>query len=136
MNGLIATNFKASWRESTPVVLNYVYGIIDSKINFIELKTRQLLDRFRTSDAVEPTHVADEQTPIPSIPELHVDKYTNEQLFTHFEELSRSIYLLEQMKLSLNEDNAVSIIQLLDDDKYMNISDNQIKEILHESQTA
>jgi hypothetical protein len=134
MNGLLATHTRTTWREATPF-LSYVYGIIDYKINSIEYKTRQILDRFRSHDA-EPSHQTDIDLPIPSIPEFQIDKYVNEQLFTHFEELSRSIYLLEQMKLSLNEENAVSIIELLDDDNYMNIADKHIHEMLNINQTS
>ena len=130
MNGLIAkTQFGTLWGEKMPI-LDYVYGIIDSKIDFIELKTRRILEKFRTVK-VEGTHRTDSSANLPSMSDLYIDNSVNELLFQHFEKLSRSIYLLEKMKLSLHADNAHFVIQLLNDDNYLNMNEIQFEEILN-----
>jgi environmental stress-induced protein Ves len=61
---------------------------------------------------------------------LTIDKVENESLFVHFEQMSRSIYLLEKMKMSVREENAFSVMELLNDDKYLTVNDLQMTEIL------
>jgi hypothetical protein len=129
MNGLVTkSKFGSQLGERVPI-LEYVYGIIDSKIDFNELKTRRILDQFRSIEE-KGMHVSDAHNGIPSMSDLSIDNTENEQLFVHLESLSRSIYLLEQMKISLNEDNAFAVMQLLNDDNYLKINDVQFGEIL------
>lgn len=129
MNGLVTkSKFGSQLGERVPI-LEYVYGIIDSKIDFNELKTRRILDQFRSIEE-KGMHVSDKNNGIPSMSDLSIDNTENEQLFVHLESLSRSIYLLEQMKISLNEDNAFAVMQLLNDDNYLKINDVQFCEIL------
>ncbi len=129
MNGLVTkSKFGSQLGEYVPI-LEYVYGIIDSKIDFIELKTRRILDQFRSIE-VKGMHNSDANSDIPSMSDLSIDNTENEQFFVHLESLSRSIYLLEQMKLSLNESNAFAVMQLLNDDNYLKINDIQFGEIL------
>ena len=129
MNGLVTkSKFGSQLGERVPI-LEYVYGIIDSKIDFNELKTRRILDQFRSIEE-KGMHVSDKNNSIPSMSDLSIDNTENEQLFVHLESLSRSIYLLEQMKISLNEDNAFAVMQLLNDDNYLKINDVQFCEIL------
>lgn len=131
MNGLIATtNFGSTWGEHTHII-DHVYSIINSKIDFIELKTRKLLNNFRTENA-KGSHKSDSDSEfhIPSMSDLYVDKADNENLFSHLENLSRSIYLLEQLKLSLTTDNVCSIIDLLNDDKYLSVNNLQMQNVL------
>jgi hypothetical protein len=59
----------------------------------------------------------------------------SEQLFEHFEKLSQSIYVREQFKLISNEENAFTIIQLLNDNNYLNLTEFLLNEVL-ESKTA
>ena len=129
MNGLIATtNFNSLLEEQAPIS-NFVYGIIDSKIDFIELKTRKLLENFRI-DGSKGYHQSYSVFHVPSMSGLSVDISDNELLFKYVETLSRAIYLLEHFKMTLTEDNAYSIIELLNDDNYLNINDLQIQEKL------
>ena len=130
MNGLTVTSKFSSHLEEQMPILKYVYGIIDSKIEFVELKTRKLLEGFRHSPN-EGSHRSDSIAPLPSMTNLLIDHADSEQLFEHFENLSRSIYLLEQMKLSLSDENAFSVMQLLNDDNYLKVNDLQINEILN-----
>ena len=135
MNGLIkTTNFSSSWGEQTPIA-EYVYGIIDSKIDFIELKTRKLLDNYRLGTA-KGSHKSDSYYHIPSMSDLSVDKSDNENLFKHVENLSFAICRLEHLKLSLNENNAFKVIELLNDDKYLNSNDLEIQDALKYRQAA
>ena len=136
MNGLIATtNFGSTWGEQSDV-LGYVYSIINSKIDFIELKTRKLLNKFRTESTLSTSSLADSEFQIPSMFDLKVDKADNENLFGHVENLSRTIYLLEQLKLSLTQDNVYSVIDLLNDDKYLTDNDLQMQNVLKYSLAA
>ena len=133
MNSLIVTNTMfGSYTEERKSVLQFVYEIIDSKIDFIELKTRKVLDKFRrnTSETSSGMHRSDDSPALPSMSDLTIDQFDNERLFVHFEEMSRSIYLLEKMKLSLRAENAFSVMELLNDDNYLTMNDLQIAEKL------
>lgn len=135
MNGLIATtNFGSTWGEQLPI-LEDVYSIINSKIDFVELKTRKLLNNFRTDNA-KGSHISDSEFHVPSMSDLNVDIADNENLFTHLENLSRSIYLLEQLKISLTKENVFTVIELLDDDNYLTVNNLQIQNILKYSLAA
>jgi hypothetical protein len=135
MNGLFATtNFSSTWGEHSQI-FNHVYGIINSKIDFIELKTRKLLNKFRHEDT-KGSHKSDSDFNIASLSDIFVDKADNENLFCHLERLSRSIYLLEQLKLSLTDDNAYSIIELLNDDVYLTDNNAQMQNVLKYSLAA
>jgi hypothetical protein len=130
MNGLyFAKSANTLYPEQISIV-QYVYGIINSKIEFVELNTRKILDKLRDKN-VKGSHLTDESTLLPSMPNIEVNTVENEQLFEHFEVFSRSICVLEQMKFSLREENAMSVMQLLDDDNYLKVNDLQIKELLN-----
>jgi hypothetical protein len=132
MNSLITNAMFSSYVEERKPILHYVYEIIDSKIDFMELKTRKLLDKFRPKTPETPTasHRSDDNSDLPSMSDLTIDKVENENLFVHFEQMSRSIYLLEKMKMSVREENAFSVMELLNDDKYLTVNDLQMTEIL------
>jgi hypothetical protein len=132
MNGLTTNTMFSAYVEERKSVLQFVYEIIDSKIDFIELKTRRVLDKFRHkgNESLSGAHRSDNTSVLPSMADLTVDKVENEKLFVHFEEMSRSIYLLEKMKLSLREENAFSVMELLNDDKYLTVNDLQMTELL------
>ena len=135
MNSLITNAMFSSYVEERKPVLHYVYEIIDSKIDFMELKTRKLLDKFRpkTPETQTASHRSDDNSDLPSMSDLTIDKVENENLFVHFELMSRSIYLLEKMKMSVREENAFSVMELLNDDKYLTVNDLQMTEILNKS---
>jgi hypothetical protein len=132
MNSLITNAMFSSYVEERKPVLHYVYEIIDSKIDFMELKTRKLLDKFRPkpNETQTASHRSDDNSDLPSMSDLTIDKVENENLFVHFELMSRSIYLLEKMKMSVREENAFSVMELLNDDKYLTVNDLQMTEIL------
>ena len=132
MNSLITNAMFSSYVEERKPVLHYVYEIIDSKIDFMELKTRKLLDKFRhkPTETQTASHRSDDNFDLPSMSDLTIDKVENENLFVHFELMSRSIYLLEKMKMSVREENVFSVMELLNDDKYLTVNDLQMTEIL------
>ena len=131
MNGLTTSVSLSSWGEQKTLKA-FVCEIIDSKLDFIELKTRRLLDKFRRKDTtVTASHKSDENCTLPSMSDLHVNKAETEQIFVHLENLSRSVCILEQMKFSLREENVCSIMELLNDDKYMTYNDLQIEQVLN-----
>jgi hypothetical protein len=131
MNGLTTSVSLGSWGEQK--TLNaFVCEIIDSKLDFIELKTRRLLDKFRRNDSsVKGSHKSDEDYTLPSMADLQVNKVETEQIFEHLENLSRSVCILEQMKFSLREENLRSVMELLNDDKYLTFNDLQLEQVLN-----
>ena len=130
MNGLSSIS---SWGGEQKPLLAYVYGAIDSKIDFVELNTRKLLAKFSRKETpqVQGMHRTDAVQNLPSSADLNVINNENDTFFTHLEELSRTITMLENMKFSLREHNATSIMQLLDDDKFMKFDDLALNEALH-----
>ena len=76
-------------------------------------------------------HKRDENATLPSMADLNVNTADTEQFFVHIENLSRSIYILEQMKFSLREENVHSVMELLDDDKYLTVNELQLEQKLN-----
>jgi hypothetical protein len=130
MNGLSSIS---SWGGEQKPLLAYVYGAIDSKIDFVELNTRKLLAKFSRKETtqVQGMHRTDAVQNLPSSADLNATSNENDTFFTHLEELSRTITMLENMKFSLREHNATSIMELLDDDKFMKFDDLALNEALH-----
>jgi hypothetical protein len=122
MNGLFMTsrNDGAGWGEQMPIV-EYIYGIIDSKIDFMELKSRKLLENLNTSKGFG-SHQSDSDFARPSTATGSI----TETLFDKVENLSRSMYLLEKIKMSLKHENAFNVISLLENDKYLALNDDQL----------
>ena len=131
MIGLTTTVSLSSWGEQKTLKV-FVCEIIDSKLDFIELKTRRLLDKFRRKEPIlMGTHQSDENRTLPSMADLEVNTAETEQIFVHLKNLSRSICILEQMKFSLSEENVRSVMELLDDDKYLTFNDLQLEQVLN-----
>ena len=131
MNGLTTSVLLSSWGEQKTLKA-FVCEIIDSKLDFIELKTRRLLDKFRRKDTVVvQSQQSDDNCTLPTMAGLHVNRAETEQIFEHLENLSRSICILEQMKFSLREENVCSIMELLNDDKYMQFNELQLEQALN-----
>jgi hypothetical protein len=128
MNGLSSVS---SWGGEQKQLLACVYGAIDSKIDFVELNTRKLLAKFSRKEApVQGEHRTDALQVSPSTADLTTTNNENDKIFTYLEQLSRTITMLENMKYSLREHNATSIMQLLDDDKFMDFDDSALNEVL------
>jgi hypothetical protein len=133
MNGLTTSVSLSSWGEQK-TLKSFVCEIIDSKLDFVELKTRRLLDKFRRKDSNEPviaSHRTDDNCTLPTMADLSVNKAETEQIFEHLENMSRTVCILEQMKFSLREENVCSIMELLDDDKYLTFNDLQLEQVLN-----
>lgn len=130
MNGLSSIS---SWGGEQKPLMEYVYGAIDSKIDFVELNTRKLLAKFSRKNVSqsEGSHRTDAVQVLPSMADLTTTTYENDQIFSHLEELSRKITMLENMKYSLREHNATSIMQLLDDDNFMKYDEWALNEAFH-----
>jgi Tfp pilus assembly protein PilO len=129
MNGLSSIS---SWGGEQKPLLAYVYGAIDSKIDFVELNTRKLLAKLSRKETtqVQGMHRTDAVQNLPTSADMSANFNENDNFFTHLEELSRKITMLENMKFSLREHNATSIMQLLDDDKFMKFDDLALNEAL------
>jgi hypothetical protein len=125
MNGLISIS---SWGGEQKPLLAYVYGAIDSKIDFTELNTRKLLAKLSRKETTQAqgTHRTDAVQTLPSEAEMNSSTNENDCFFTHLEEMSRTITMLENMKFSLREHNAKSIMELLNDDKFKKYDDTEL----------
>ena len=112
MIGLTTAVSLSSWGEQKTLKV-FVCEIIDSKLDFIELNTRRLLDKFRRKEpSPQGFHHADDNRTLPSMADLEVNTDDTEQIFLHLENLSRSICILEQLKFSLSEENVRSVMEL------------------------
>jgi hypothetical protein len=130
MNGLSTIS---SWGGEQKPLLEYVYGAIDSKIDFIELNTRKLLAKLSRKETtqVQGTHQSDAVLVPPSSADAYVNTNNeNDTFFTEVEALSRTMTMLENMKFSLREHNLASIMELLDDNKFMRYDDSALNEAL------
>jgi hypothetical protein len=129
MNGLLSIS---SWGGEQKPLLAYVYGAIDSKIDFVELNTRKMLAKLSRKETTpsQGTHRTDTVQTLPSAADLAVVSNENDTFFNHLEEMSRKITMLENMKFSLREHNATSIMELLNDDKFMKFDDLALNQAL------
>lgn len=129
MNGLSSIS---SWEGEQKPLMDYVYGAIDSKIDFVELNTRKLMAKFSRKDIpqIEGSHRTDAVQVLPSMADLARINNENDAIFSHLEELSRKITVLENMKYSLREHNTTSIMRLLDDDNFMKCDEEALNEAL------
>ena len=134
MNGLSSIS---SWGGEQKPLMEYVYGAIDSKIDFVELNTRKLLAKFSRKElpVLEGSHRSDALQILPSEADLATSN-ENDKIFSHLEELSRKITVLENMKYSLREHNTTSIMRLLDDDNFMKCDEDALNEALDVHQDA
>jgi formyltetrahydrofolate hydrolase len=111
--------------------MDYAYSIINSKLDFIEKKTRTLFvgNSSKRKNSPLSTHHSDEDfEPMATFSELNLQ--SSEADFTHFEQVSRTIHLLEELKYSLRQDNAIQVIALLANDDYLNKSVDELQEVL------
>jgi hypothetical protein len=129
MNGLSSIS---SWEGEQKPLMDYVYGAIDSKIDFVELNTRKLMAKFSRKDIpqMEGSHRTDAVQVLPSTADLARTNNENDAIFSHLEELSRKITVLENMKYSLREHNTTSIMRLLDDDNFMKCDEEALNKAL------
>jgi hypothetical protein len=135
MNGLSSIS---SWGGEQKPLMEYVYGAIDSKIDFVELNTRKLMAKFSRKELpqLEGSHRTDAIQIQPSMADLNPTQDDSDKIFSHLEELSRKITMLENMKFSLREHNTKSIMKLLDDDKFMNCDEDALNEALDLQENA
>lgn len=109
-----------------PIVEN-LYSIIESKIQFIEYRTNEMLNAYLEAD--EKAHqVSDYENP--GIQEMSFTGSVNDFVFSQIETSSRSIHRLLQFKSVLSSQNALAILDLLTDDKYLVCSESQLLKML------
>jgi hypothetical protein len=109
-----------------PIVEN-LYSIIESKIQFIEYRTNEMLNAYLEAD--EKAHqVSDYESP--GIQEMSFTGSVNDFVFSQIETSSRSIHRLLQFKSALSSQNALAILDLLTDDKYLVCSESQLLKML------
>ncbi len=131
MNSL-TMKINSLWELEQPKSIKaYVFSIIDSKIAFIEQRTRQFFADFQLRFSAKASNSFEAKF-IQAAPktDMIIAEQESENAFQCLEELSRSMYVLERMKFSLNEENALDIMQLLNDDNYLTVNDIQMDQLL------
>lgn len=108
-------------------ILNHLYGIIDSKIKFIEYRTNEMLHNMMADD--QSGHPSSDSE-IGSTPGFSLSYSDNEKVFTYIERTSKLISRLLRFRSVLSYTNAIAILDLLTDDKFMNVNDGQLLELL------
>ncbi len=110
--------------RSAESVVENVYSIIDSKIQYLDYQTKEL---------VRP--LSEESTPKETVTgaaksDSFVTLHEAEQLFLHFEKQSRFKKLLLLTRRYLDNDNALLILSLLADDLLLNFNEKDLAYLL------
>lgn len=113
--------------------LNLIYSLIDSKIDIIDRKVRRIIESLKSKnekkhhslsaleDELNLNLLQDEMT--------YIGASSPIRFFSEVENMSRSIYLLERMKLDLSPDNLTDVMFLLEDDKFLTLPEHQLRKV-------
>jgi hypothetical protein len=121
--------------NSTQHLLMQLREIIDSRIRFVELQTRRLLYQHFLADTAAvhdyqlppKTGLGDGGMPWHEIP----TSGESSELFDYIESLSRALYVLERIKLSISEHNVGDVLQMLEDQRLLLLNDEELARLLH-----
>ena len=105
-------------------VVENVYSIIDSKIQYLDYQTKELVRPLSEGNIQKKTVTG--ETSSDSFVSLH----EAEQLFLHFERQSRLKKLLLLTRRYLDDGNALLILSLLENDILLNFSERDLVFIL------
>ena len=122
-----ASKKTANGSHGNEPIVEHLYEIIDSKIQFIEYRTNEFLNAYLNEEAAgEPVSDYD----VDNMHGISISSSDNEYIFSQIEMSSKSIHRLLQFKSVLTQQNALLILELLTDNKYMDCTDFQIHEIM------
>lgn len=105
-----------------PIVDN-LYSIIESKIQFIEYRTNEMLQAYLNERSYAHRVSDYDDTGLPG---MSMTGSVNDFVFRQIEVSSRSIHRLLHFKSVLTIQNALAILELLTDDRYLNCPDDQM----------
>ncbi len=108
-------------------MVEHVYGIIDSKIQFMDFQIKEMI---KTRFGKLPEEISEGISYLPThlknLPE-------DERLLTSLEAYSRNISLLLLMRTTLTYLSAETAFYLLTNDKYLDFTEQQLRTILEEA---
>lgn len=109
-------------------MVEHVYGLIDSKIQQIDFKTKQVINSFVDLDTVK---VNPPKYGLGEIPSLESTLANNERVLSQIETYSRTLKLLLMMRAKVNLDNAILVMYLLEDNKYLKVKQELLDQVLN-----
>ncbi len=109
-------------------MVEHVYGLIDSKIQQIDFKTKQVINSFVDLDTVK---INPPKYGLGEIPNLESTLANNERVLTQIETYSRTLKLLLMMRAKVNLDNAILVMYLLEDNKYLKVKQELLDQVLN-----
>ncbi len=107
-------------------MVEHVYGIIDSKIQFMDFQIKEMI---KTKLGKSPHEILIQEGFLP-----YLDNFPNDDRILDFlEAYSRNISLLLLMRTTLTYLSAETAFHLLTNDKYMDFTESQLRTILEEA---
>ena len=108
-------------------MVEHVYGIIDSKIQFLDFKIKEMV---KVKLGKLPDDILEEKNFLPAHFENLPD---HDRILDTIEAYSRNISLLLLMRTTLSYLSAETAFFLLTNDKYLDFTDKQLRTILEEA---
>ncbi len=106
-----------------------IYGIIDSKIQYIKFKLNKVIQPEETKNNHYP-NLAGSQRPSASTRGLSSEPINNIEILDQIEESTKVINRLLLMRVHLNALNAKLIFELLGNNSYLNYSSEELKKLI------
>lgn len=117
-------------QHNTDSVIENIYGIIDSKIQYLDHQTkgivRPLIKETSQEDSLAGEAKSDSFMPLEAV----------EKMFIQFEQQSKRKKLLLQLKTLLNSNNALLVLALLSDNTIYEFDEQEILYILNSKYQA
>ena len=107
-------------------MVEHVYGIIDSKIQFMDFQIKEMI---KTKLGKLPHEIMIQEGHLPSLDDLPNDN----RILDFLEAYSRNISLLLLMRTTLTYLSAETAFHLLTNDKYMDFTEKQLRTVLEEA---
>ncbi len=112
---------------------NLIYSLIDSKIDILDKKVRQLMERLKRKNENSPSRLAvlEDELSLNLLRDDmgYIGSSSHWHFFSEVENMSRSIYLLEHMKLGLRPENLSDVMFMLEDDKFLTVPEPQVRQL-------
>jgi hypothetical protein len=107
-------------------MVEHVYGIIDSKIQFMDFQIKEMI---KTILGTSPKEILNQEDFLSTL-----DDFPNDDKILNFlEAYSRNISLLLLIRTNLNYLSAETAFNLLTNDKYMDFTECQLRAVLEEA---
>ena len=108
-------------------MVEHVYGIIDSKIQFMDFQIKEMIKV--TLGKLPHNKLLDEEFILPSLDNLPNDN----RILDTLEAYSRNISLLLLMRTTLTYVSAETAFYLLTNDKYLDFTEGQLRTVMEEA---